>query len=54
MDTSRFMTFSQADYDAIFEKVASDEDGIASAIKTDADVDDVGAITLSVVKVTVY
>ena len=54
METSRFNVFTQADYDAIFGKIASDADGIAAAIKTDADVTAVSEITLSVVQVTVY
>ncbi len=54
METSQFNVFTQADYDAVFAKIASDEGGIASGIKTDTDVTDVSEITLSVVKVTVY
>ncbi|MEA4912835.1 MAG: BMP family ABC transporter substrate-binding protein [Oscillospiraceae bacterium] len=36
-DFSRFKTFTKADYDAIFAKLAADEGGIASSIATDAD-----------------
>ncbi len=32
METAKFDTFAQADYDAIFEKLANDTDGVASGI----------------------
>ncbi len=56
-DFSRFTTFTQADYDAIYAKLVADTDGIRSGIVKDTDADgnsvDVTALPLSIVKVTV-
>ncbi|MEN1760024.1 BMP family ABC transporter substrate-binding protein [Anoxynatronum sibiricum] len=52
MATSRFESFSQADYDAIFEMLVNDSDGIASSMLKDNDVDSAGAIPTEIVTVT--
>ncbi len=36
-DFSRFTTFTQADYDAIYAKLVADEGGVRTSIKTDVD-----------------
>lgn len=52
MATSRFDSFAQADYDAIFGVLVNDTDGIASAMLKDTDVDSAGAIPTEIVTVT--
>ncbi|SMP61359.1 BMP family ABC transporter substrate-binding protein [Anoxynatronum buryatiense] len=52
MATSRFESFSQADYDAIFGMLVNDSDGIASSMLKDNDVDSAGAIPTEIVTVT--
>ena len=47
MDTSKFDTFSQADYDAIYAKLVADE----ITIQKDIDVDSASEITVEIVKV---
>lgn len=54
MDTARFETFSQADYDAIFKALVEDTDGIASGILKDSDVTSASELPLTIVKVTVF
>ncbi|MBR6801512.1 MAG: BMP family ABC transporter substrate-binding protein [Eubacteriaceae bacterium] len=49
MATSKFTTFTQADYDAIYAALAADTDGIASTMVTEAE----DATKLPVTKVTV-
>lgn len=53
MASSKFTTFTQADYDAIFAKLSSDEGGLASGLKTDSDAADATALGTSIVKVTI-
>lgn len=50
-DFSRFTTFTEADYNAIYEKLVADTDGIRSNIKKDTDVN--AANELPVTNVTV-
>ena len=52
MATSRFDSFAQADYDAIFGVLVNDTDGIAGAMLKDTDVDSAGAIPTEIVTVT--
>jgi len=52
MESSRFDSFSQSDYDDIFGKLVNDTEGIASGMITDADVDSASAIPTSAVVVT--
>lgn len=52
METSRFESFSQADYDAVFSKLVNDTDGIASGMIVDTDVESASDIETSAVKVT--
>jgi basic membrane protein A len=53
METSRFETFTQADYDAVFAALVADTDGIASSILTDTDVESADQIETSIVSVEV-
>ena len=46
----RMNSFGQADYDAIFAKLAADEGGISSSIPTDADYSSPAEITFQVLK----
>lgn len=39
METSRFRTFSQADYDGIYQKMIDDTDGIRTGMRKDVDAD---------------
>jgi len=52
METSRFESFSQEDYDEIFGKLVNDTDGIASNMVVDTDVESAGDIETSAVSVT--
>lgn len=49
METSKFNTFTQADYDALYAKLAAGE----VTIKTDADAEQADALGTTIVKVTV-
>lgn len=51
MATSRFNTFSQADYDEIFAKLVNDTAGIASRMIVDTDVDSASSIPTTAVTV---
>lgn len=53
MATSKWQKFSQADYDAIFDKLVKDTDGLASTMKKDTDVKAATEIPTKVVKITV-
>ena len=44
MATSKFNSFSQAEYDEIFAKLKTDEDGLATSLLTDESVENVEAI----------
>ncbi len=48
MDTSKFTTFTQADYDAVFAKLAANE----VTLKKDTDAEDAAQLGTSIVKVT--
>lgn len=48
MDTSRFEKFTQADYDAVYAKLAANE----IQLQQDTDVDSASGLTLSIVKIT--
>ena len=52
METSRFDSFSQANYDEIFGKLVNDTDGIASGMIVDTDVASASDIPTSAVSVT--
>ena len=51
MESSRFTTFSQGDYDKIYDRLVEDADGIASGILDDTDVDSADEIPVSIVTV---
>jgi basic membrane protein A len=51
-DFSRFQNFTQADYDALYEKLANDVDGLQSGLTTDADAATPDLIELEIVKLT--
>ncbi len=51
---SRFATFTEADYNAIYAALVADTDGVASGILTDADVTAPGELKLTIVKITVF
>ncbi len=53
METSRFESFSQENYDEIFGKLVDDTDGIASSMVVDTDVESASDIETSAVSVTV-
>lgn len=52
MVNARFTKFAQADYDAIFDKLAKNTDNVSSNIKSDADVKSVTEIPFKAIKVT--
>lgn len=52
MANSRFKTFSQEDYDALFDKLVNDTDGLASSIKKDTDAEKVTDLELAIAEVT--
>lgn len=52
METSRFDTFSQSDYDKIFAKLVNDTEGIASGMIVDTDVESASSIPTRAVTVT--
>ena len=52
METSKWKNFSQEDYDALYERLAKDEDGIASSIPSNTDYDDPSQIPLERTKIT--
>lgn len=51
VETSRFKTFTEDDYNEIYKRLADDEGGIASDLLSDTDVSAVTDIDLSIVKV---
>ncbi|HCP14754.1 MAG TPA: BMP family ABC transporter substrate-binding protein [Peptococcaceae bacterium] len=53
MATSKWQKFSQADYDAIYDKLVKDTDGLASTMKNDTSVKAATEIPTKVVKITV-
>lgn len=52
METSKWETFSQADYDAIFNMLVEDTDGLASSLLKDDGAADAAQIPTDIVKVT--
>lgn len=53
MDNSRFTTFTQGDYDAIYAALVADTDGVASSILGDTDAEAADQLPTEIVKVTV-
>jgi basic membrane protein A len=50
-DFSRFETFTEADYDALYADLVADKDGLASNIPNDSTVEDISTVDFSRVTV---
>ncbi len=53
MDTSKFENFTQEDYDAIYQILVEDKDGVTSGMLKDTDAETADEIETSIVKITV-